>query len=437
MTEPIHDPRSTIPAPTAPILSVTALTRQIRLLLEDGFGQVWVEGEISNLKTYDSGHTYFTLKDAGAQLKCMVWAQHARLLNGKLADGRKIQAYGRVSVFEKSGQYQLYVEDVKEAGRGALQEAFEKLKAKLKAEGLFDAGRKKPLPIFPRCIGVVSSPTGAAIRDFLRALDRRFPNLNVLVYPSRVQGDGAAVEIAAGIRALNGRPEVDVIVVMRGGGSLEDLWAFNEEIVARALAASRKPTISAVGHEVDFTISDFVADLRAATPTAAAEQVIRSCAEWLGQIRSIERQLFQKTRLLLADWKERLTDLRHALASREPRQVLREYRERVELVRQRLRELDPRWLVGSWRQKLALAGESLSRIASRAAVEGRYRLRQCEARVALLNPRATLKRGYSMTFDRATGRLIKSAAGISTGTVLRTELHDGALESEVRCPTKP
>ena len=436
MKDPIHDPRFTIHAPAAPVLTVTALTQNIRELLEEAVGEVWVEGEISNLKAYHSGHTYFTLKDEGAQLKCMVWAEHARTLNEKLADGRKIQAYGRVSVFEKAGQYQLYVEDVKEAGRGALQEAFEKLKAKLKAEGLFDPERKKPLPVFPRSIGVVTSPTGAAIRDFLRTLDRRFPNLHVIICPSRVQGEGAAAEIAGGIRVLNNWPEVNVIVVMRGGGSLEDLWAFNEEIVARALAASLKPTISAVGHEVDFTISDFVADFRAATPTAAAEQVIRSRAEWLGQIQYLERQLVQRTRLLLAEWKDRLAELRHALASREPRHVLREYRERIELVRQRLRELDPRLLLGPWRQRLALAGESLSRIAARAATEGRHRLRQCEARLTLLNPKATLRRGYSMTFDRSTGRLIKSAAGVSTGTVLWTELHDGRIESEVRDPRK-
>jgi exodeoxyribonuclease VII large subunit len=411
------------------------LTRNIRQLLEEAVGALWVEGEISNLKAYDSGHTYFTLKDAGAQLKCMVWAERARVLNDQLADGKKIQAFGRVSVFEKAGQYQLYVEEVKEAGRGALQEAFEKLKARLKAEGLFNADRKRPLPVFPECIGVVTSPGGAAIRDFLRTLERRFPCLRVLICPSRVQGEGAAAEIAAGIRMLNSVPEVDVIIVMRGGGSLEDLWAFNEEIVARSLAAAKKPTISAVGHEIDFTISDFVADFRAATPTAAAEQVIRSRTEWMGQIASLERQLAQQARLLLAGWKDRLAQLRELLASREPRLVLREFRERLENVRQRLREMDPRLLLGPWRQKLARCEESLSRVASLSLVDGVHRLKQCRSRLELLNPRATLERGYSMTFDQATGRLIKSVAGVSTGTMLRTELADGSLESQVRPPS--
>jgi exodeoxyribonuclease VII large subunit len=411
---------------------VAELTHNIRRLLESGIGTLWVEGEISNLKTYHSGHTYFTLKDANAQLKCMIWAEHAKLLNGKLADGRKIQAYGRVSVFERAGQYQLYVENIKETGRGALQEAFEKLKAKLKAEGLFDPERKRLLPVFPCCIGVVTSPTGAAIRDFLRALDRRFPNMHVVIAPSRVQGEGAALELAAGIRALNAIEHVEVIVVMRGGGSLEDLWAFNEEILARALAASGKPTISAVGHEVDFTISDFVADLRAATPTAAAEQVIRSSIEWLGQVGYLERQLAQRGRLLVAGWKDRLTDLRHLLASREPRQVLREYRERIEMVRQQLRELDPRLLLSSWMRRLVVAGESLSRVPARALRDAQHGVKRCSERLELLNPRATLKRGYSLTFEKATGRLVRSVAGVSPETLLRTEVADGSIESQVR-----
>lgn len=432
----IHGPQSTNHS-SAPILSVSDLTHNIRQLLEETVGEVWVEGEISNLKAYHSGHTYFTLKDAGAQLKCMVWAEHARLLNEKLADGKKIQAYGRVSVFEKAGQYQLYVEEVNEAGRGALQEAFEKLKAKLKAEGLFDLERKRPLPEFPRSIGVVTSPSGAAIRDFLRTLERRFGGIHVAIYPSRVQGEGAAAEIAAGIRALDALPELDVIIVMRGGGSLEDLWAFNEEVVARALADCRKPTVSAVGHEVDFTISDFVADFRAATPTAAAEQIIRSRAEWLGQLESLERQLVQRARLGMAALKDRLALLREELGRREPRHLLREFRERLEAARQQLREMDPRLLLGPWRQKLLRREESLSRGAARMIAESVHRLQQGRSRLELLNPRATLQRGYSMTFDQATGRLVKSVIRVTEGTLLRTELSDGSLESEVRRPPKP
>ena len=415
----------------AAILTVAELTRQIRLLLEGEIGPVWVQGEISNLKQYQSGHTYFTLKDADSQIRCMVWAEFALFLNPKLGEGQQIQAYGRISVYEKRGEYQLYVENVKAAGQGALQIAFEKLKNKLRAEGLFDSARKRPLPLFPRCIGVVTSPTGAAIRDFLQTLDRRFPQLHILIYPSRVQGVGAAEEIAQGIRYLNSHTGVDGIIVMRGGGSLEDLWAFNEEVVARALAESNIPTISAVGHEVDFTISDFVADFRAATPTASAEQLIRSRDEWLGQIAGLARDLQQGTLLLLAVRQRRLAELREALAAREPRQVLREIRERLAELGQRLAELDPRRQLLARKQILQRSLDLLERRASEALTMARHRLDRGRERLELLSPRGTLRRGYSMTFDAKTGRLVTSPSGLAPGDRLRTELADGSVESRV------
>ena len=261
--------------PVRRIYSVAELSLEIRNLLERQFPDVWVTGEVSNLRAAGSGHLYFTLKDETAQLRAVCFRNQARYLKFKPQDGLAVIARGRLSVYEARGEYQLYVEFLEPAGLGALQLAFEQLKQKLAAEGLFDPARKKPLPMLPRVIGVVTSPTGAVIRDILRILHRRFRNINVLIYPVKVQGEGAAQEIAQGIEYFNRQAPVDVMIVARGGGSLEDLWAFNEEVVARAIAASKIPVISAVGHETDFTIADFVADLRAPTPSAAAELVVR------------------------------------------------------------------------------------------------------------------------------------------------------------------
>jgi exodeoxyribonuclease VII large subunit len=257
------------------VLSVSQLAEQLRAVVEERFPAVWVEGEISNFKVYGSGHCYFTLKDNAAQIRAVLFRNRLRRIRFEPKDGLHVMAFGSIEVYAQRGEYQLVVELLEPRGLGALQLAFEQLKSRLEAEGLFDTRRKRTLPRFPRKIGIVTSPSGAAIRDMLRVIGRRFGGLHIVVAPARVQGDGAAAEIARGLDELNALGDVDVIIVGRGGGSLEDLWAFNEEVVARAIAGSKAPVISAIGHEVDFTIADFVADLRAPTPSAAAELVVR------------------------------------------------------------------------------------------------------------------------------------------------------------------
>ena len=294
--------------PVRRIYTVAELSLEIRNLLEKRFPDVWVSGEVSNLRVAGSGHLYFTLKDETAQLRAVCFRNQARYLKFKPQDGLAVIARGRLSVYEARGEYQLYVEFIEPAGVGALQLAFEQLKQKLAAEGLFDPARKKPLPVLPHLIGVVTSPTGAVIRDILRILRRRFPNINVQIYPVKVQGEGAAQEIVQGVEHFNRRTAVDVIIVARGGGSLEDLWAFNEEVVARAIAASKIPVISAVGHETDFTIADFVSDLRAPTPSAAAELVVHRKQDFAAEIDARARHLKQMVRLKLSEVRQVLTE---------------------------------------------------------------------------------------------------------------------------------
>src|SRR5512139_1004597 len=280
-----------ISPPSRHIYSVSALTAEVKAVLEDGFSAIWVEGELSNFKHHTSGHMYFTLKDAQAQIRGVMFRGHNRLLRFQPADGLSVLVCGTVTVYERRGEYQINVEFMEPKGIGALQLAFEQLKAKLEAEGLFDESRKRPLPLLPRKIGIITSPTGAVIRDMLTVIGRRFPGLEVLIHPVAVQGEGAAGEIAAALGRLGVRTDLDVLVVARGGGSLEDLWAFNEEAVARAIAASPIPVISAVGHETDVTIADFVADLRAPTPSAAAELVIAAKKEFVSRIEQLASRL--------------------------------------------------------------------------------------------------------------------------------------------------
>src|SRR3990172_7271242 len=295
------------------IFKVSELSRRIRERLESEFANVWVEGEISNFRRAPSGHLYFTLKDAAAQMRCVCFKQHARYWKFQPEDGLQVLARGRVSVYEPRGEYQLYVELLEPQGMGALQLAFEQLKKKLEAEGLFDAARRKPLPKLPRRIGIITSPRGAVIQDMIRILRRRHENLHLMIYPARVQGEGAAEEMVEALRFFNppprqGRP-VDVIILARGGGSIEDLWAFNEEKLARAIAASSIPVISAVGHETDFTIADFVADLRAPTPSAAAELVIETQERLAEQIETLEDDLRKVIRYYLLRRRQQLTEL--------------------------------------------------------------------------------------------------------------------------------
>src|SRR6202030_2317935 len=295
-------------APERKIWSVAELTARISGVLSTQFSNLWVEGEVSNYRPAQSGHLYFTLKDAKAQVKCVCFRTQAMRLKFRPEDGLKLIVRGSIGVYEPRGEYQIYVEHIEPSGVGALQLAFDQLKKRLDAEGLFDEARKKPLPMLPRRIGVVTSPRGAAVRDIIRILRRRFPNLHLIVYPVRVQGDGAAEDIVAALKYFNRKQLVDVILVARGGGSIEDLWAFNEESVARAIAACTIPVISGVGHESDFTIADFVADVRASTPSAAAELVVRSRQEFDRHLAQLRSKVAQRMRYLLLEAHHRLRE---------------------------------------------------------------------------------------------------------------------------------
>jgi exodeoxyribonuclease VII large subunit len=446
-----------MPAQPAQVLSVTELTRRVKDLLEERFPSVWVEGEISNLRTPSSGHVYFTLKDAHAQLAIVLFRGVATKVGFKLKDGLQIIAFGDISVYEKSGQYQLVARQLLPKGLGALQLAFEELKQRLAKEGLFDPARKRPIPALPQRIGLVTSPTGAAIRDFLNIIGRRFPNVHIVINPVRVQGEGAAQEIAAAIDEFNALDAshaltLDVLVVTRGGGSLEDLWAFNEEIVARALARSRIPTISAVGHEIDFTISDFVADLRAPTPSAAAELVVKAKDELLKQLAQSQSRLQKDLRLRLAEARQRFSDLATSYVFRRPTEIIRQYqqqiddlghrlpqatdvalddlRARMQTAAEKFRLLSPQTRVLNWRQQLASDQQRFQSACSRIWQGAQNRLAQVGAKLELLSPNATLERGYSIT-RLADGKIVKTVTAVKTGNSIRTLVADGEFDSVV------
>jgi len=439
--------------PQRKIYSVSELSQQIRRLLEKEFLDVWVTGEISNLRAATSGHFYFTLKDETAQIRAVCFRTQARYLKFKPQDGISVIARGHLSIYEARGEYQLYVEYLEPAGLGALQLAFEQLKQKLAAEGLFDQARKKALPMLPSAVGIVTSPTGAVIRDIVRILRRRFSSMKVMLYPARVQGDGAAGDIAEAIRALNRQAAVDVIIVARGGGSIEDLWAFNEESVARAIAGSRIPVISAVGHETDFTIADFVADLRAPTPSAAAELVVHRKQDMLADVQNRAHRISQLFRLKLADAHKHLAELRlhrvfHTLAGRlaERAQQVDEGVGRLDrTVRQRLRAAGEGWWRASsgvvrydFRRLLALKSATLEeRIRAfevefrRCVLERKNRLSQVEAILRERSPLAILNRGYSITRD-ASGKIVRDAAAVGTGSEISVRLSRGELGATVK-----
>ena len=438
------------------ILTVAQLTRRITALLEEGIGSVWVEGEISNLRTQSSGHRYFTLKDASSQLSCVLFARTAANLTLEIRDGQQVQLYGQIGVYEPRGQYQLIVSLVQEKGIGLLQARFEELKRRLAEEGLFAPEAKKPVPRLSRRIGVVTSPTGAAIRDFLHILHRRHPGLRVVIHPVRVQGKGAAMEIASAIAAFNDvkgpAGPVDVIVVTRGGGSLEDLWEFNEEAVARAIAASAIPVVSAVGHEIDFTIADFVADLRAPTPSAAAEILAADGGELLARCESLVIRIGREA---FASGERLSSRLDLAFSSelfREPERRIREIRQTLDRS-----ESDLGSLVGTCIERIRSSLETSrallsgarpdARVASvKARIEGiserlmshlgrmrdrdRGRLALVGAALAALDPSATLRRGFSIT-RTVDGRVVTSAGSVNPGDRLRTQVADGEIEAEV------
>jgi len=440
-------------APERKIFTVSELSLEIKNLLEKQFPDVWVNGEVSNFRAATSGHYYFTLKDANAQIRAVCFRNQARYLKFKPQDGISVIARGHLSVYEARGEYQLYVEYLEPAGLGALQLAFEQLKAKLAAEGLFDPARKKPLPVLPRAIGVVTSPTGAVIRDILRVLKRRFRNMNVTLYPVKVQGESAAQEIVEGIEYFNRHRIVDVMIVARGGGSLEDLWAFNEEIVARAIAASKIPVISAVGHETDFTIADFVADLRAPTPSAAAELVVHRKQDFVAELQERARRMAQVVRLKLAEARERLIALRmHSVfqtiltrvAERAQRvddaiaALERSIRFRLNAARQDwvrasagVLRYDFRGLVGLKRSALESRDRRFETTFRQFLLARRNRLLQVEAILKERSPLTILNRGYSITRD-AQGRIVRDAAQVAIGDDLSIRLARGELGATVK-----
>lgn len=458
-------PPAPVPRPIEPAspvrrdpLTVTELTQGIRRQLESAFGAVRVTGEVSNYRLQASGHAYFVLKDAQAQLSCVLFRGQAGSGRAHLKDGVRVTLGGEITVYEPRGQYQLRVTQVELEGVGALQAAFERLKARLQAEGLFDSSRKRPLPAFPRRVGLVTSPTGAAIRDVLHVVERRFAGLEFVLVPVRVQGDGAAEMIAEAVRSLNAWARetpggLDAILVTRGGGSLEDLWAFNEEVVARALAASEVPVLSAVGHEIDFTIADFVADLRAATPSAAAEILTAGYVAAAGRVTELSRRLPAVFGRSMDGFHERLDRCRAALTRLHPRRQVEARAQQVDELALALTRVGRR----RWREAALAASTATRRLALRrpsavlalrrreweeltrrlvAAVQsqqGRWRERTERARrsLELLSPLSVLDRGYSLTFDAASGRLVRSAAEVEPGRRLRTRLAAGEIESVV------
>ena len=367
------------------VYKVSELTSHIKIILEGSFPRIWVEGEISNFKSPMSGHFYFTLKDKRSELRCVFFKGNNEKIRFDIKDGMQVISYGRISVYEKQGLYQLYVSRVEPKGIGALQLAFEQLKERLFKEGLFDESRKKPIPVVPDRIGIITSPTGAAIRDMLHVLKKRFTNVKILISPVKVQGDSAREEIASAISDFNKLDNVDVIIVGRGGGSLEDLWPFNEEIVARAIYNSKIPIISAVGHEIDWTISDFVADLRAPTPSVAAECVIAKKGELTETLESLEKRLKAYPLEIMREYEQRLDDIEGGLGLR--------FRHYIELK------------------------------------EGNFKL--LFEKIKILSPLNILDRGYSVTFKLPGKGIVKDASYLKEGDVVETRLSKGRFKSKI------
>jgi len=415
------------------VYTVTQVTRLIKSALEREFGEIWVEGELSNVRRPSSGHCYFTIKDESAEISAVLFRGAQRNLAFQPKDGVLVRVFGEVTVYERRGQYQVIVRRIEEWGKGNLQARFEALKEKLRGEGLFDEDRKKPLPLLPQHVGIVTSPTGAAIRDILNVTSRRFPNLHLVIAPAAVQGDAAAGEIAAAIELLNARGGLDAMIVGRGGGSLEDLWCFNEEVVARAVAASRIPVISAVGHETDFTISDFVADLRAPTPSAAAELVVGRKDALEGMLAERSRALAHALREVALRARNRLLGAGSSYVFREPGNLVRQHRQGLVTLRVRM-EHGLRGRLRDGQQRIDdMAMRALHHVRLRQNA-GRQDLRRLGSHLGALNPLAVLERGYSITMD-GEGRVVGSSADVSVGQHLRTRVGRGEIESEVTATT--
>lgn len=451
---PAIRPLPPTPAAVRRVVSVTDLTIQIRDRLEEQFYEVWVEGELSNCRIWNAtGHLYFTLKDATSQVRGFMFRSSVRYLKFKPADGLKVVARGKISVYEPKGEYQLVCEHMEPQGLGALQLAFDQLKQRLLAEGLFEAGRKRALPALPRAIGLVTSLEGAAVRDMLKVLARRYRHAHVVIRAARVQGEGAAGEIARGLRAIARVPGVDVIIVGRGGGSIEDLWAFNEEVVARAIAASPVPVISAVGHETDVTIADFVADRRAPTPSAAAEIVVAAHEEFCARVDRLDsraraaarnrlQMLSRRVHVLssrpaltaipnrLAMRARRTSELTHALA-RSARSGVAARERRVNTLRRQLESFDFGRRLAGIRTRLVAADGRLAAAAHRRNDRSRGRLTQTVGRLESLSPLAVLSRGYAVAWNAGRTHALRDAAEVSAGERIRVTLATGELACDV------
>lgn len=446
------EPQASVGGPA--VLTVSELSAALRGLIEGAFSSVLVEGELSNAKVWTTGHLYFTLKDSSSQIKGVMFRSTLRYLKFRPEDGLRVVARGRVSVYDPKGEYQLVCEHMEPQGFGPLQLAFEQLKKKLAAEGLFDASRKRPLPALPRRIGLVTSIDGAALRDMVRVLRRRYPNAHLVIAPSRVQGEGAAADIARALTLVARVPGVDVVIVGRGGGSLEDLWAFNEEAVVRAIAACPVPVISAVGHETDVTMADFVADLRAATPSAAAELVVKRKDEFFGHIDGLadrlESALLHRLRRLesrlhalearpgFAGLPGRLAfrgrhtaeltaDLRHAIAG-----LIGGRTRRHELLRRALDQFDPRHRLAAVRTRLMARDAQLAAAARRRVQMADTRFRAMAATLEGLSPLAVLGRGYAVCWDATRTRIIRDASSLTNGDGIRVTLEQGEVIATVR-----
>ncbi len=421
-----------VPAPPARrILSVSELTAAIRGLLEASFGDLWVEGEISNCRAWNTGHVYFTLKDGDAQIKAVMFRSAVRYLKFKPEDGLHVIARGRLGVYDPKGEYQIVCEHLEPHGLGALQLAFEQLKKKLQAEGLFDRARKRPLPALPRKIGIVTSLDGAALRDIIKVLRRRQPNAHLVIRPTRVQGDGAAADVAEALRAIVKVRHVDVVIVGRGGGSIEDLQAFNQEPVARAIAASPVPVVSAVGHEVDVTIADFVADLRAPTPSAAAEMVVAAKDEFCARIDRLSHRLRTSVETRFALRARHAAELTYQLRRVGVAHLAR--RERTyRALRIRLEARDLRRHLAGIRGRLTAAEGRLAAASTRSRHHADSRLRTLAGRLENLSPLAVLARGYAVCWNADRSAIIRRAAQASPGDRVHVTLHAGELDCEVR-----
>lgn len=439
-------------APSRRVWRVGDLVGAVRATVERGYADVWVEGEISNLKVADSGHMYFSLKDGDALLRVVMFRTQARLLRFRPDSGMQVIARGRITIYEQRGELQLSADFLEPLGAGALQLAFEQLKKRLEQEGLFETSRKKALPLLPRRIGIVTSPRGAALQDMLNVLARRHESVGILIYPAQVQGDGAAAEVTAGVRWFSQMGNVDVIIIARGGGSIEDLASFNDEGLARAIAASGIPVISAVGHETDFTIADFVADRRAPTPSAAAELVVESKHRLAEHVAHLHQRLARATRYHLLTAKQqlselsqhgafariqdvisrraqRLDDLVYRMAANYREQVAG-YHRRLDVVSTRILHFDLRQSLVLNRARLEASGEAMARSFKFLIAGNRARLDQLSAQLDALSPVKILERGYALVFD-GSGALLKDVAQVSPGETITVQVARGTLAAGV------